>query len=596
MIRKLLVLSNEPGRKLLRRMLVWVVATAVLQGAAFVALAPFLAALLGGDASAAGQWLIVLTGLGVAYAAAFWVGGQAGNGAATEVLRSLLDRLGDRLVELPVGWFAADRSGELADVATRGIVFASTAPYAILRPIITAFVTPATVLVGALLIDWRIALTMACAAPVMWFVYRWLSRRLAEADREHVTAVAHASSRLIELARVQPALRAAGDNTIAQRLVDDALRDQHAANRRVHVTGGAGIGLFGGVVQLAVIAVVVVGVWLALGGELAVASLVPLLVLGVRFVEPITHSGALGGGISIANNTLDRVQAILDEPTLPEPTLPEPGAPAPLLDHAVRFDHVTFGYGAEPVLRDLSFEAPAGAMTAVVGPSGSGKTTITRLVARFYDPERGTVSIGGVPLTELGSDRVAAAVAPVFQDVYLFDGTILDNIWLGSPGATREQAVRAGEQARVDEIAARVPGGWDARVGEGGTNLSGGERQRVSIARALLKDAPIVLLDEATAALDVGNEQAIGDAFTAVRENRTLIVVAHRLQTIATADRIIMLDGAGGIAEQGTHAELVAAGGAYARYWHERVDAAGWRLTGTAIETAAARPAQQPAP
>lgn len=590
MIRKLLVLSDEPGRKLLRRMLVWVVVTAVLQGAAFVALVPFLAALLGGDASGAGRWLIVLAGIGVAYAAAFWVGSQAGNGAATEVLRSLLDRLGDRLVELPVGWFAADRSGELADVATRGIVFASTAPYAILRPIITAFVTPAAVLVGAVFIDWRIALTMACAAPVMWFVYRWLSRRLAEADREHVTAVADASSRLIELARVQPALRAAGDNTIAQRLVEDALRDQHATNRRMQITGGAGIGLFGGVVQLAVIAVVVVGAWLALGGELAIASLVPLLVLAVRFVEPVTHSGALGGGISIANNTLDRVQAILDEPILREPA-----APAPLRDHTIRFDHVTFGYGSEPVLRDLSFEAPAGAMTAVVGPSGSGKTTITRLVARFYDPERGTVSIGGVPLTELGSDRVAAAVAPVFQDVYLFDGTILDNIWIGSPDASREDVVRAGEQARVDEIAARVPGGWDARVGEGGTNLSGGERQRVSIARALLKDAPIVLLDEATAALDVGNEQAIGDAFAAVRENRTLIVVAHRLQTIAAADRIIMLDGAGGIAEQGTHDELVAAGGTYARYWSERVHATGWRLTDNLTGTAAVRPAQQPA-
>jgi ATP-binding cassette subfamily B protein len=589
MIRKLLVLSNEPGRKLLRRMLVWVVVTAVLQGAAFVALVPFLAALLGGDASGAVRWLLVLAGLGVAYAAAFWVGSQAGNGAATEVLRSLLDRLGDRLVELPVGWFALDRSGELTDVATRGIVFASSAPYAILRPILTAFVTPATVLVGAVFIDWRIALTMACAAPVMWFVYRWLSRRLAEADREHVTAVADASSRLIELARVQPALRAAGDNTIAQRLVEDALRDQHAANRKMQITGGAGIGLFGGVVQLAVIAVVVVGAWLALAGELAIASLVPLLVLAVRFVEPITHSGALGGGISIANNTLDRVQAILDEPTLPEPAPTEP--PAAPRDHTIRFDHVTFGYGSDPVLRDLSFEAPAGAMTAVVGPSGSGKTTITRLVARFYDPEQGTVSIGGVPLTELGSDQVAAAVAPVFQDVYLFDGTILDNIWLGNPDATREQVVRAGEQARVDEIAARVPGGWNARVGEGGTNLSGGERQRVSIARALLKDAPIVLLDEATAALDVGNEQAIGDAFTAVRENRTLIVVAHRLQTIATAGRIIMLDGTGGIAEQGTHDELVAAGGTYASYWSERVHAAGWRLTGTA----AARSAQQPA-
>jgi ATP-binding cassette subfamily B protein len=219
-------------------------------------------------------------------------------------------------------------------------------------------------------------------------------------------------------------------------------------------------------------------------------------------------------------------------------------------------------------------------VTAIVGPSGAGKTTITRLVARFYDPAEGTVSIGGVPLPELGSLAVTQAVAPVFQDVYLFDGTILDNIWLGRPDAAREEVLAAGRAARVDEVVARLPGGWETLVGEGGTRLSGGERQRVSIARALLKDAPIVLLDEATSALDVGNEQAIEDAFQSVRRGRTVIVVAHRLGTIATADQIVMLDASGAIAERGNHAELLAAGGAYARYWRERQDAAGWRLEG----------------
>jgi ATP-binding cassette subfamily B protein len=217
-------------------------------------------------------------------------------------------------------------------------------------------------------------------------------------------------------------------------------------------------------------------------------------------------------------------------------------------------------------------------MTAIVGPSGSGKTTITKLIARFYDPEAGTVSIGGEALPSLGSAVVEAAVSPVFQDVYLFDDTILNNIRIGNPELSREEVIRVATRARVDEIVERLPGGWDARVGEGGSNLSGGERQRVSIARALLKDAPIVLLDEATAALDIGNEIAIGDAIDAMRADRTVVVVAHRLQTIMTADQIVMLDGAGGIRERGTHAQLVAAGGAYARYWQERVDATGWQI------------------
>ncbi|MDR1388230.1 MAG: ABC transporter ATP-binding protein/permease [Propionibacteriaceae bacterium] len=617
MIRLLMSLTQARGRALLRSTLVWAIVTAVLQGLAFLALVPWLRALLSGAGSASGVWSAVLAGLGLAYGLAFWRGNQSGNAAAIEVLSDLLKRLGDRLVELPTGWFAADRAGETADVASRGIVFASAAPYAILCRILTAFITPATVLLGTWLIDWRVAAAMTASVPVIWSVYRWLARRLAAADQEHVAAIAEASNRVIEFARVQPALRAAGDNSIATELVDQALRGQHAAAKRMHLTGGAGLALFGGVVQLAVIAVLVVGSGLALAGRLDIATLLPLLVLAVRFTEPICHSGALGGGLSVATNTLKHIRGLIDHPSLPEPavgvpfrgrgpagqsaegavgddSVDEPAAdPALRLverarpgsdsatqpeDHTVRFDRVTFGYGGAPVLRDLSFEAPVSAMTAIVGPSGSGKTTITRLIARFYDPESGQVSIGRRPLPELGSDWIVQAVAPVFQDVYLFDGSILDNIWLGRPEASQEEARRAGRQARVDEIVERLPAGWDSRVGEGGTNLSGGERQRVSIARALLKDAPIVLLDEATAALDSANEQAIQEAFTALRPGRTLIVVAHRLSTIATADRIIMLNQSGGIAEQGAHEELLAAGGDYARYWSERVQAAGWRL------------------
>ncbi|CAM3731746.1 ABC transporter ATP-binding protein [Kibdelosporangium persicum] len=588
MIRKLLALANDQGRRRLRMLIATIVVTAVLQGCAFVALVPFLTALFTGDTGHAGTWLAVLAVIAVLYAIVFWLGSKVGQAAATDVLTSLLDRLGDRLIQLPLGWFATDRSGELADTATRGIVFASTAPYSILRPMLTAYLTPATVLVGAVFIDWRIAVTMTVAAPVIWLVHRWLAGRIAVADRAHSAAVAEASARLIEFARAQPALRAALDdehNSIARRLVDDALATQHSANRKVTVTGGAGIGMFGGVVQLTVTAVIVVGTWLALDGALAVANLVALLVLAVRFTEPVIHSGALGGGIGMASNTLDRIQALLHEPMLPEPAVPrEPDG------WDVRFSDVTFGYNSdqshEPVLRDLSFTAPAGAMTAIVGPSGSGKTTIVRLMARFHDPEHGTVSIGGVPLPELGSTRVAAAVSPVFQDVYLFDGTILDNIWLGDPAADRAAVVRAGELARVDEICERLPDGWDTRVGEGGTNLSGGERQRVSIARALLKDAPVVLLDEATTALDIDNETAIQEALAVIRRDRTLVVVAHRLHTISSADHIVMLDGRGGIAEQGSHDELLAHGHDYARYWHERVHAAGWRLTDSPASTA----------
>ncbi|WP_422771420.1 ABC transporter ATP-binding protein [Plantactinospora sp. WMMC1484] len=574
MIRRLLHYSSARARRLLVVELACIVATAVLQGVAFLMLVPLLRALFLDDMATVRSWLIALATVGAAYAVAFWFASQIGMKASTAVLDSLLRRLGDRLVELPIAWFGVDRSGLMAGIATHGAMFVATTPYSIVRLIITGFVTPATVLIGMFFLDWRLALAMTATVPVLWFAFRWLRTGMERDDATHSAAVAEASNRVIEFARVQPALRTAGDNSIADRLVADALQQQHRAYRGLLITGGAGIAAFAAVVQLALTVVIVLGAYLAVGGSLEPATLIALLVLGVRFTEPIANSGALGGGVAVAKTTLNH----LDDLYALSP-LPEPDEPATPRDWSIAFDDVTFGYGGAPVLRHLSFTAPPGRMTAIVGPSGSGKTTIVRLIARFYDPEAGTISIGGAPLPELGTAVVEAAVAPVFQDVYLFDDTILNNVWIGNPDLGREDVIAAATRARVDEIAARLPGGWDARVGEGGSNLSGGERQRVSIARALLKDAPIILLDEATAALDIGNEIAISDALDAVRADRTVIVVAHRLQTIMTADQIIMLDEHGGIEEAGTHTELLAAAGPYARYWRERVDATGWQLT-----------------
>lgn len=574
MIRRLLDYSSPRARRLLITELAFIIATAMLQGGAFLLLVPLLRALFLDDTAAAQSWLVAVAAVGIGYAATFWFASQIGMKASTALLDSLLTRLGDRLVQLPVAWFGADRSGLITGIAIQGAMFVSSTPYSILRLILTGFITPGTVLVGMYFFDWRLALAMTVMVPVTVLVYQWLRRGIARGDAAHSEAVADASSRVIEFANVQPALRTAGDGSIADRLVAEALQRQHRAYRGMLITGGAAIATFAGVVQLSLTVILVLGAYLAVGGSVDPATLIALLVLGVRFNEPIVGAGDLGGGISVARTTLDQ----LDELAAIE-ALPEPARPATPRDWSIEFRDMTFGYGGDPVLRNLSFTAPSARMTAIVGPSGSGKTTITKLIARFYDPESGAVLIGGVPVPELGSGVVEAAVSPVFQDVYLFDDTILNSVWIGNPDLSRDEVIAAATRARVDEIAQRLPDGWDAHVGEGGSNLSGGERQRVSIARALLKDAPIVLLDEATSALDIGNEIAIGEAIDAIRAERTLIVVAHRLQTIMTADRIIMLDGDGGIRESGTHAELLALGGAYARYWRERAHAAGWQLT-----------------
>ncbi|MFD2392809.1 ABC transporter ATP-binding protein [Dietzia aerolata] len=249
---------------------------------------------------------------------------------------------------------------------------------------------------------------------------------------------------------------------------------------------------------------------------------------------------------------------------------------------------MTFGYGKNnrddddntAVLHSVDFEAPAGTTTAVVGPSGSGKTTLLRLAARFYVPGQGGISIGGVDLAELGTDAALKQVSLVFQDVYLFDQSVMENIRVGRPGATDDEVFAAARVARVDEIVERLPDGWDTRVGEGGAALSGGERQRVSVARALLKDAPIVLLDEATSALDPQNEAAVVAGIRELTRDKTVVVVAHRLPTIRHADQILFLD-AGQVVERGSHDELIALGGRYADFWDKRSTASGWRLEAT---------------
>lgn len=574
MIRRLLHYCSPRARRLVIAELSFVVVAALLQGIAFLLLVPLLRSLFVGDVDGSWGWLIAVVATAVSYVIASWFASQIGMEASTAVLDSLLEQLGDSVVSLPVSWYTTDRTGLIAGLATQGAMFVSMMPYAILRQILAGFVAPGTVLVGMYFFDWRLALAMTVMVPIIVIGYRWLSRSIGRGDKAHAVAVDEASNRVVEFARAQPALRTAGEGSIADRLVAEALEDQHNQYRGLLITGGSAIALFAGLVQLSVTVLLVVGAFLAIGGTVDIATLIALLVLGVRFNEPIVTAGDLGGGVAVAKTTIDRLDELAAVPRLPEPE-----HPAEPTDFAIEFQGVTFGYGGNPVLRDLSFTAPAGGMTAIVGPSGSGKTTITKLIARFYDPEAGSVLIGGVPVPELGTDVIERAVAPVFQDVYLFDDTVLNNVWIGGPHLSREEVIAAATRARVDEIVARLPGGWDARVGEGGSNLSGGERQRVSIARALLKDAPIVLLDEATSALDIGNEIAIGDAIDSIRAGRTLVVVAHRLQTIMTADQIIMLDGDGGIRESGNHVELLAAGGAYARYWRERVDAAGWQLT-----------------
>jgi ATP-binding cassette subfamily B protein len=243
----------------------------------------------------------------------------------------------------------------------------------------------------------------------------------------------------------------------------------------------------------------------------------------------------------------------------------------------IEFDDVSFSYGEQETLKNISFTAQERSMTALVGASGSGKTTIANLIVRFWDVGKGVIRIGGVDLRDMSCDSLLRSVAMVFQRVYLFHDTIGNNIRFGRPGASHEEITGAAIKARCHDFITALPQGYDTVIGEGGSTLSGGEKQRISIARAILKDAPIVLLDEATASVDPDNERFIQEAINELVRDKTLIIIAHRLSTIRRADQILVID-KGEIIERGTHDELAARGGQYQNLWQRRQNARGWKF------------------
>ncbi len=579
MIRRVRCLLDAPGRRRYDRSLALFVLAAFLQGVAFVLIVPLLRALFtpGGQVWEPVLWLGSVT---VAYAVVTWVAVVRSQALAVDVATKLQLDLGELIARLPLGTVDLALTGRLARLTSAGLLTVAQVPAHLNRLIMNAIVTPATVLVGLVLVDWRIALAVLFCAPLLAVTYRVTTVVVGRRNSRDTAAIAASCARIVEFARVQPALRAFGGADRTARAMHEALAEQSVARRRMLIGGSVGLSTFATAVHAVVTGLVMIALYLATGGGFDIPAMVGAMVLGVRFGEPLVLIADLGASIRVSAAALAEVHELLALPTLPEPERP---APAPTGAIGVELCDVHFGYvPGVPVLAGVSVAVPAGTTTAIVGPSGSGKTTVTKLIARFHDVDSGAVRIGGVDVRDLGTAGTMALIAPVFQDVFLFSGSLLDNIRMGRPDAAEADVLAAGRAAAVDEIAARLPGGWHARVGEGGSLLSGGERQRVSIARAILKDAPVLLLDEATSALDPVHERAITAGLRRL-DGRTRIVVAHRLSTIAEADQIVVLGSDGRVAQVGRHEDLLAVAGPYAVFWETRRAAQGWVLAGDGL-------------
>ncbi|MFE9749437.1 ABC transporter ATP-binding protein [Saccharothrix saharensis] len=561
MIRTLLrVLGHEHARPM-RRTVALMTTTAMAEGLSYALLVPVLRALLGGTPGDARPWLVAF-GVAVAvYAVLRYVSDLAGFRAGTTLLRGMYHRLGDHLARLPVGWFGGGRVGEVSVLAGNGVLQAMGVIAHLLAPFVSALVTPLTIVAVMLSHHWQFGLAALVAAPVVVAVQAWTGRSTAAADAERAERDHEAADRVIEYLQAQPVLRAGGRTGERFRLLDDSLRDVERASRRGVVAALPGVVGLTFTVQAVFTAVLVLGAHLAVGGDVGTAEVLAILVLAARCADPLLSLSDIGGKIRGALFELARLDAVLRTEPLPEPR--EPVEPR---HHGLELDGVTFRHGDRTVLDDVTLSVPQGQRLAVVGPSGAGKSTLLQLLARFYDVDAGTVRVGGVDVRDIGSEALMSRIAFVFQHVYLFDGTIEENVRLGRPDATDAEVRDAAVAARLDEVVERLPGGWATNVGEGGTSLSGGERQRVSIARALLKDAPVVLLDEVTSALDPVNETAVHDGVERLMAGRTVVMVAHRVRTVRRADRVVFLDG-GRIAEEGAHDDLLRRDGRYAEFW-----------------------------
>ncbi|GBG39741.1 ABC transporter ATP-binding protein [Mycobacterium montefiorense] len=482
----------------------------------------------------------------------------------------------DRLPGVRLDWFTADNT------ATARQAIAATGPELVglvvnlLTPLSTAVLLPAVIAVALLGISWQLGVAALAGVPLLLGAL-WASLRLTRrADAAAGDANTALTERIIEFARTQQALRAARRVEPARSLVGTALAEQHSATMRLLGMQIPGQLLFSVASQLALIALAGATTALTMNGTLTVAEAVALIVVIARYLEPFTTVSELAPALESTRATLDRIRGVLTAPALVA------GA-AGLSDAAVapriEFDDVAFGYdgASTPVLDGVSFALQPGTTTAIVGPSGSGKSTILALIAGLHQPTRGRVVVDGADAATLDAQARRAVSSVVFQHPYLFHGTIRDNVFAGNPTAGDDQFGRAVALARVDELIGRLPDGADTVVGEAGSALSGGERQRVSIARALLKAAPVLLVDEATSALDTENEVAVVDALTADPQARTRVIVAHRLASIRHADRVLFVDN-GRVVEDGSIDELLAAGGRFSEFWRQQHDAADWHI------------------
>lgn len=485
--------------------------------------------------------------------------------------------LGGHLRKLPMGYFTSGNIGKISSVLSTDMVFIEEIAMSTLGNMMSYMLSALILLVFMFFLDWRLGLAAAAVTLLACFTAKGMNKvSLKEAacrqdQSEHLTDAVLSFAEGISVIKSY--------NLIGEKSEEltgnfRRSRDTSTAFERKMTPWTRGLNIL---YAVGIAAIFALSVWLQQSGSLSLPYLLGVLLFVFDLFSPLKALYGEASRLTVMNAALDRIEAVLNETELPDKGtahIPNESSGSP----EICFDNVTFAYQDKEVLHNISFSMQKNTMTALVGPSGGGKSTIANLLARLWDVKSGTVTVRGTDIRDVPLAELMEQISMVFQRVYLFQDTIYNNISMGKPDATEQEVYEAAKKARCYDFIMALPDGFQTVVGEGGATLSGGEKQRISIARCILKDAPIVILDEATASVDTDNESYIQEAINELVKGKTLLVIAHRLNTIRQADQILVISN-GQISEQGTHDELMAKAGIYQEFVNIRKKSAGWSLT-----------------
>ncbi|MGP8329370.1 MAG: ABC transporter ATP-binding protein [Methanosarcinaceae archaeon] len=492
--------------------------------------------------------------------------------AAYSILYDLRIKLAQKLGTLPLGYFNEKNTGNIKTAMNEHVENIELFIAHHLPDLTAAIVVPIFTAILLFAIDWRMALATLAVIPVALVAQGLMFKDYKPLMKGYNDALEKVNSAVIEYTQGIVVIKAFNQTVESFGKYKDSIEEYHdyvwAWSKRFIPSWS----IFSVVVVANLIVILPVGAWLYISGSLSMPTLILFLILGIGFSEPLIKLSVFSSQFMQNMEGMERINAILTEEPLPEPDVER--IPS---NFDIKFQGVHFSYDKRKVLDDINFTVPENTVTAIVGPSGAGKTTIARLIPRFWDINTGEISIGEINIRDIATKRLMSLVATVFQDVTLFNDTIFENIRMGKEDASEGDVIAAAKMAHCHGFIEALPEGYQTSIGEGGAKLSGGEKQRISIARAILKDAPIIILDEATAFVDPENEELIQDAIARLAKGKTLIIIAHRLSTITSSNQIIVLD-EGNIVEKGTHVELIQAGNLYGRMWEAHVSAQDWKF------------------